>query len=107
MRESAMPLANPRIILKEEFDGWGVLFDPKTGLGWGLDPVGVFYWKRLDGRHTRRQLLEELAAVCDDVPDDAPAHLEEFLQDLVLKGFVTFGSATSPDGPDSPAASQG
>jgi len=88
MSNAVGPLANPRIILREEFDDWAVLFDPDTGEGYGLDPIAVFYWKRLDGKHTRQQLLEELRQNFEEVPDEASEHLEEFLTKLQKRGFV-------------------
>ena len=31
MPESDMPIANPLVVLREEFDDWAVLFDPDKG----------------------------------------------------------------------------
>ena len=52
------PVANSLVVLREEFDDWAVLFDPDTGNACGLNPVGVFIWKRLDGRHTVPDILK-------------------------------------------------
>jgi len=79
---------NPTIVLREEFDDWAVLFDPDTGDAFGLDPVGVFIWKRLDGRHTAAEVLAELRANCEDVPPEAPAQLDAFLGELLSKGYI-------------------
>ncbi|MBN1423634.1 SynChlorMet cassette protein ScmD [Candidatus Fermentibacteria bacterium] len=89
MSESTVPRANPRIILREEFDDWAVLFDPDTGEGFGIDPVAVFYWKRLDGVRTKSQLLDELRQECTDVPDDAPEHLDAFIARLERRGLLS------------------
>ena len=90
MPDDKVPLANPKIVLREEFDSWAVLFDPETGDAYGLDPIGVFYWKRLDGERTRRELLEELKKECEDVPAEAPEHLDAFLDSLVERGYASF-----------------
>ena len=50
MEANNNPLANPSLVLREEFDDWAVLFDPDTGDSFGLNPVSVFIFKRLDGR---------------------------------------------------------
>ncbi len=89
MSEANVPLANPRIILREEFDDWAVLFDPESGEAHGLDPVGVFYWKRLDGKRSRGQIVQELRKECEDVPEEAPEHLDAFIDKLVKKGFAS------------------
>ena len=43
------PIANPLVVLREEFDDWAILFDPDTGNAFGLNPTGVYLWKLLDG----------------------------------------------------------
>jgi SynChlorMet cassette protein ScmD len=86
---SAKPLRNPDIVFREEFDEWGVLFDPETGNAVALDPVAVFYWKKLDGKMSRDELVNALKEECDDVPGDAPAHLDEFIKQLEEAGFVS------------------
>ena len=34
------PVANPLIVLREEFDDWAILFDPDTGNAFGLQSSG-------------------------------------------------------------------
>jgi SynChlorMet cassette protein ScmD len=84
-----MPLRNPDIVFREEFDEWGVLFDPETGKAVAMDPVAVFYWKHLDGSNDKARLLEMLKKECEDVPDDADQHLDEFLGKLREAGFIS------------------
>jgi hypothetical protein len=51
------PVANPLIVLREEFDDWAILFDPDTGNAFGLNPTGVFIWKLLDGKPSRARAM--------------------------------------------------
>ena len=88
MPDTAKPIANPLVVLREEFDNWAILFDPATGNAFGLNPVGVFVWKRLDGQHTIKDILNELRKSCEKVPEKVEDHLKEFIQDLVEKGFA-------------------
>jgi len=90
MPESNKPTANPLVVLREEFDDWAVLFDLDTGNAFGLDPVGVFIWKRLDGRHTIENILKELRQNCEDVPQEAEGHLQNFIQNLVEQGLAGY-----------------
>jgi hypothetical protein len=41
------PVANPLIVLHEEFDDWAILLDPDRGNAFGLNPTGIFVWKLL------------------------------------------------------------
>ena len=84
------PLANPLIVLREEFDDWAILFDPDKGDAYGLNPVSVFIWNRLDGKHTEADILAALRANYDDVPEEAGDHLREFLDDLKSKGLAGY-----------------
>ncbi len=81
-------LVNPMIVLREEFDDWALLFDPDTGDSFGLNPVCVFIYKRLDGKHTIEDIMIELRAECKNAPDDAERYVIEFVEDLVNKGVV-------------------
>jgi len=85
------PIANPLIVLREEFDDWAILFDPESGNAFGLNPVSVFIWKLLDGHHTVAQIVESIRAECDDVPDDAQDRVTAFVQDLLDRGLARFG----------------
>ena len=54
------PIRNPVVVLREDSDEWAVLLDPDTGSTFGLSPVGLFIWKRLDGQHAPADILSEL-----------------------------------------------
>lgn len=84
------PIANPMIVLREEFDDWAILFDPDSGEGHGLNPVSVFIWKLLDGKHTTKDIMAKLIENCDDMPDDAESLVETFVKDLVERGFAGY-----------------
>jgi SynChlorMet cassette protein ScmD len=81
-------IVNPSTVLREESDDWAVLFDPDTGESFAVDPVGVFIWKRLDGRHTFEEILTELHQACEHVPETAREDCMEFLDDLAKRGFA-------------------
>ena len=82
------PIANPLIVLREEFDDWAILFDPDTGDGFGLNPISVFIWKRLDGKHTAQDILRKLHETCEDVPENAEQEIQDFIEELEKKGYV-------------------
>ena len=82
------PVANPLIVLREEFDDWAILFDPDSGDALGLNPVGVFIWKLLDGSHTMEDILKKLRESCEEVPEEGEDHLKDFIQSLVERGLA-------------------
>lgn len=81
-------IANPSVVLREEFDDWALLFDPDTGEVYGLNPIGVFIWKHLDGRHTVEDIYTEMLSQCDKVPEKAIEHISNFINDLSRRGLA-------------------
>ena len=90
MSQGSNPIANPLIVLREEFDDWAILFDPDTGDAFGLNPIGVSIWKRLDGSHSVEDILKDVQEGYEDVPDEAESDLQQFIEDLVQRGLVGF-----------------
>lgn len=86
------PIANPLIVFREDFDDWAILFDPDSGDALGLNPVGVFVWKRLDGKHTVKDILLELRDNCEDAPAEAENDVTDFINDLVKHGLAGYES---------------
>ena len=90
MSQANNPIANPLIVLREEFDDWAILFDPDSGDAFGLNPIGVHIWKRLDGDHSVKDILQDLQKSYEDVPYEAEGDLQEFIEDLVQRGLVGY-----------------
>ena len=89
MKNGEKPIANPYVVLREEFDDWAVLFNPDNVTGFGLNPTGVHVWKLLDGEHTLAALLEELRDHADALTEDASGHIMAFVDALVARGLAT------------------
>jgi SynChlorMet cassette protein ScmD len=84
----AVPVANPVVVLREEFDDWAVLYNPDTAEAVGINPVGVAVWKLLDGRRTVDAIVAAVRERFADVPAGAPAEIAAFLERLAAGGFV-------------------
>lgn len=86
------PIAKQSVVLREEFDDWAILFDPETGNAFGINPVGVLVWKRLDGKHSIQGIVKELNDTCEGVPEGAEEHVAELIKDLVDKGLAGYNT---------------
>ena len=84
------PVANQVVVLREEFDDWALLFHPDTGEALGVNPVGVFIWKHLDGKHSLAEIAAQISASFEAVPSEADAHVREFVEDLVRRGLAGY-----------------
>ena len=89
MEDSKKPVANPSVSLREEFDDWAVLYDPDTGHGFGLNPIGVYLWKLLDGEHSIDEMLRALRLDAADVPQEAGGQILTFVEELTQHGLAT------------------
>jgi len=94
MPTDAVPVSNPLIVLREEFDDWAVLFNPETGAAYAIDPVAVFIWKRLDGKKNIDDIVADLRTSCEDVPENAEEHCRTFIEDLLQKGLAGYEGET-------------
>ncbi len=88
------PVANAQIVFREEFDDWAILFDPDHSDSYGMNPVGAFIWKHLDGKHTLDDILAEMRKCCKDVPDEAGEHIKTFVEELIDKGYAGYERRT-------------
>lgn len=82
------PLANTLIVLREDYDDWAILFNPDDGQSFVLNPVSVFIWKRLDGKHAAQDIVSEINKVFREVPQHAEASVRAFMEELVAKGYA-------------------
>ena len=87
---SQRPIANSEIVFREEFDDWAILFDPDSGDSYGMNPVSAFIWKQLNGKSTVTEIIEELQAQCEDVPEEVNDDVREFVESLIEKGYAGY-----------------
>jgi SynChlorMet cassette protein ScmD len=84
------PIANPVVVLREEFDEWAVLFDPDTAKAVGINPVGVAIWKLMDGERNLEKIVAEVKDRFEDVPETAFEEVTAFVSNLAESGFVGY-----------------
>lgn len=85
-----MPIANPTIVLREEFDNWAFLFNPDTTRIVVINPAGVAVWKAMNGKNCREDIISKVKESFTDVPDDVAEDVDAFISDLEDRGFVGF-----------------
>ena len=88
MNQTDRPIANPIVVLREEFDDWAVLFNPDTADAVGTNPVGVAVWKRMDGKRSLKEIVTEIKISFEDVPAAALEEIITFVGTLAEQGFV-------------------
>ena len=93
MNHMNIPIANPNVVLREEFDDWAVLFNPDTADAVGTNPIGVAVWKRMDGKRSIEEIVAEINNRFEEVPAAALEEISAFVSTLAQQGFVGYGLA--------------
>ena len=88
MNQTDRPIANPIVVLREEFDDWAILFNPDTAAALGTNPVGVAVWKRMDGKRSLKDIVSEIRNSFEDTPDAAFKEIAAFVDTLAETGFA-------------------
>ena len=88
MNRTDRPIANPIVVLREEFDDWAVLFNPDTAGAVGTNPVGVAVWKRMDGKKSLEEIVSEIKNDFEDTPDAVLEEISTFVNTLAENGFA-------------------
>ena len=84
------PVANPIVVLREEFDDWAVLFNPDTAEAIGINPIGVAIWKLMDGERKLEEIVTKIKDRFVDVPETALEEVTTFVGNLAESGFVGY-----------------
>ena len=90
MPQNTYPTAKSSIVLREEFQDSAMLFNPDTGSIFGLNAAGLFIWKRMDGRHSEADIIDELHLKFDNIPGGADDLLKTFIQSLLERGLAEY-----------------
>ena len=101
MNRTDRPLANPIVVLREEFDDWAILFNPDTAAAVGINPVGVAVWKRMDGKKSLKEIVLEIKTSFEDAPEAALEEITAFVHDLAERGYVGYELKDDTRGPNS------
>ena len=88
MHQTDRPIANPIVVLREEFDDWAVLFNPDTADAVGTNPVGVAVWKLMDGKSSVEDIISKIRDRFEDTPSAAREEITAFVNTLAEHGLV-------------------
>lgn len=100
MNRTDRPIANPVVVLREEFDDWAILFNPDTVDAVGTNPVGVAVWKRMDGTRCLEEIVLEITSSFEDAPETAINEITAFVDKLAEHGYVGYELKDDTQGPN-------
>ena len=88
MNATDKPIANPVVVLREEFDDWAVLFNPDTADALGTNPVGIAVWKRMNGKRTVAEIVATIQDEFEGAPETVSKEIDSFVNSLSHLGFA-------------------
>ena len=79
---------NPLIMMREEVDGTGIVFDPENNRAMSLNRTGVTIWKALEDGKDTGEIVSALQSVYNISDDIARRDVLAFLEVLKAKGML-------------------
>jgi hypothetical protein len=76
-------------VIWQELEGEAVLLNPKTGEYFGLNDVGCSFWKKVDGRLSFEEIINELLKEYDVNKDELERDLAELIGKMVHYRLVS------------------
>jgi hypothetical protein len=82
-------MVNPDVVLREEDEEGGLLFNPDTNQVKVLNLTGLFIWKLCDGKTNLNTILEAIKQEFESVPDEQVENdAQNFIDGLMQAGFI-------------------
>jgi hypothetical protein len=82
-------IRNPDVVLREEDEVGGLLFNPDTNQIRVVNATGLFVWTLCDGSYDLPGLVAALKGAFDQVPqDEVNGQVEAYVDDMVAAGFL-------------------
>ena len=86
---SVFYLCNPDVVLREEDEDGGLLFNPDTNQVKVLNITGLFIWKQFASPNRLEAVVEALRQEFEEVPaDEVQSDVTEFLSGMIADGFI-------------------
>jgi hypothetical protein len=87
--DSSLYLHNPDVVLREEDEDGGLLYNPDTNQVKIVNSTGLFIWKQFESVQTVSTVVQSLCQVFEDVPQsDVLADVDAFIVEMVQSGFI-------------------
>ena len=85
----AQYICNPDVVLREEDEDGGLLFNPDTNQVKVVNATGLFIWERFTTASTVEAVVSGIQHTFEDVPADEVAEdVQAFLDEMVQTGFI-------------------
>ena len=82
-------LCNPDVVLREEDEDGGLLFNPDTNQVKVVNTSGLFIWKQFSSPNQPQEVVAAVISNFEEAPKDVvQSDLKEFLDEMIQSGFI-------------------
>ncbi len=82
-------ICNPDVVLREEDEDGGLLFNPDTNQVKVVNTTGLYIWQKFAQACSAEEVVAGLQQEFEDVPaDEVAADVQAFLDEMVQTGFI-------------------
>jgi hypothetical protein len=80
---------NPDVVLREEDEDGGLLFNPDTNQVKVVNSTGLFIWKHFETAQEVASVVPAIQSAFEDAPQaEVAADVQEFLDEMTQSGFI-------------------
>jgi hypothetical protein len=87
----------PEDVIHRDLDGEAVILNLKSGIYFGLDPVGTRMWTLISDLREPAKVLEALLSEYDVEEDRLRSDLDHLIEQLVSHGLLELSNDLPPD----------
>ncbi len=81
---------NPFVVMSEQFDGTGLVFNPESNSAVALNKTGVYLWNRLKDGASEEEMASGLLEKYEGVTEEkASADVKAFLEELRSRSLLS------------------
>ncbi|MGE5343150.1 MAG: PqqD family peptide modification chaperone [Candidatus Omnitrophota bacterium] len=88
-KNESIILPGPGIVLQEEVDKWGFLYDPVKDLSFGLNQVSIFVWKELQHKISFKEIIDKVREYFSNVPVEIESDITLLLTSFFDQGLIS------------------
>jgi hypothetical protein len=87
--ESGVYIRNPDVVLRDEREDGGLIFNPDTGEVRWLNQTGKVVWQLCDGTQTLESIRDHIVSEFNGASsDEVEKDILDFARDLLSHGFI-------------------
>lgn len=95
INKESLILRKSGIVLQEEPDNWGFLYDPEKDYSYGMNAMSIFIWRYLETNPTFSKMIDTIKTRFINIPEEMETDIMILLTTWLEKDLITIQSPTT------------